>query len=98
MRNAGTAKKPDPKRKPVRGKVTGTVKFYNVQKKYGFITRSDTKKEVFVHQTGISNRNTKWLSGRSLRDGELVSLGLSRKDVSLLGQGDGDVSSLRGQS
>jgi len=70
---SATTQKPNgPPRKQVGGKVTGIVKFYSARKKYGFITRSDTKKDVFVHQTAISNRNAKWLTARSLGDGELV--------------------------
>lgn len=31
----------------------GTVKFYNSEKGFGFITDEDSKKDIFVHRTGI---------------------------------------------
>lgn len=31
----------------------GTVKFFNTQKGFGFISQDDTKAEVFVHSTGL---------------------------------------------
>jgi len=32
---------------------TGTVKFFNEAKGYGFIVQDDNNQEVFVHQTGL---------------------------------------------
>ncbi len=32
---------------------TGTVKFFNEKKGYGFIIDEKTEKEVFVHHTGL---------------------------------------------
>ena len=53
-------------------KATGTCKWWNTQKGYGFITPSDGSSEVFVHQTAIQSDGF-----RSLAEGKIV--------VSLLG-------------
>lgn len=34
-------------------KKEGTVKFFNNQKGFGFISQTDTKTDVFVHSTGL---------------------------------------------
>lgn len=34
----------------------GTVKFYNESKGYGFITDDDSKKDYFVHSTGLRDK------------------------------------------
>lgn len=44
---------------------TGTVKFYNESKGYGFITDDETGKDIFVHATGIKVE--------SLNEGDKVS-------------------------
>ncbi len=44
--------------------MTGTVKFYNRAKGYGFITNDNTGKDIFVHATA--------LNGVELNDGDKV--------------------------
>jgi cold shock protein len=44
--------------------MTGTVKFFNVAKGYGFITNDVTGQDIFVHATS--------LDGGSLIDGDKV--------------------------
>merc|ERR1719316_756560 len=46
---------------------TGTVKFFNADKGYGFVTSADDQEDFFVHFSGISGDGF-----RSLGDGEQV--------------------------
>ncbi|MBA3972342.1 MAG: cold shock domain-containing protein [Bacteroidetes bacterium] len=43
---------------------TGTVKFFNVSKGFGFITVDETNQELFVHVTGLVDQ---------IRDGDKVT-------------------------
>ena len=47
---------------------TGTVKFYNTQKGFGFIQPDDGGKDVFVHATALERAGL-----RGLREGQKVS-------------------------
>jgi CspA family cold shock protein len=47
--------------------VRGTVKWFNDSKGYGFITREDGEKDVFVHHTAIVGEGF-----RSLAEGDKV--------------------------
>jgi CspA family cold shock protein len=47
---------------------TGTVKFYNISKGFGFIQPDDGSKDVFVHATAIERAGM-----RELREGQKVS-------------------------
>ena len=38
---------------------SGTVKFYNKEKGYGFIFDQDSNEEVFVHATGLIDKGIK---------------------------------------
>lgn len=47
---------------------TGTVKFFNTQKGYGFIQPDDGSKDVFVHITAVERAGLK-----SLNEGQRIS-------------------------
>jgi cold shock protein len=48
--------------------ITGTVKFYNEQKGYGFIQPDSGGKDVFVHVTAVERSGL-----RGLQEGQKVS-------------------------
>ncbi len=61
----------------------GTVKFFNESKGYGFITNDDTKRDIFVHVTG--------LNGETIQEGDRVEYeetegnkGLNATDVRVI--------------
>jgi cold shock protein len=56
--------------------ITGTVKNWQFEKKFGFITRDDGKGDVFVHYSGIVD-NGKY---RELKAGEKVQFDLAKGD------------------
>ena len=47
--------------------VTGTVKWFNDSKGFGFLTRDDGEKDVFVHHSAIQGQGF-----RSLAEGQRV--------------------------
>ena len=53
---------------------TGTVKFFNDEKGYGFITPKDGSKDVFVHKNNILSQ---------IREGDQVSYDVERGDRGL---------------
>ena len=50
----------------------GTVKWFNAQKGYGFITNESTGEDVFVHFSGIAGEGYK-----SLEEGQNVTLDIT---------------------
>ena len=50
------------------GQMTGTVKFFNQEKGYGFITPDDGAKDIFVHISAVQSSG---LNG--LADGQKIS-------------------------
>jgi CspA family cold shock protein len=48
---------------------TGTVKFFNESKGFGFIVDNSTKEEIFVHVTGLID---------NIREGDVVTYNTER--------------------
>ena len=61
---------------------TGTVKFYNEQKGYGFIQPDNGGKDVFVHATALERAGM-----RSLAEGQKVSFDTA-EDAARQGRGN----------
>ena len=55
--------------------LTGKVKWFNGEKGYGFITRDDGDKDVFVHFSAITGSGFK-----SLKEGDLVEFEVVQGD------------------
>jgi CspA family cold shock protein len=53
--------------------ITGTVKWFNADKGYGFITRDDGEKDVFVHHSAIQSDGF-----RTLDEGQRVEFGIEQ--------------------
>ena len=53
----------------------GTVKWFNEQKGFGFITNESTGEDVFVHFSGIASNGF-----RTLAEGQAVSFEITRGD------------------
>ena len=54
---------------------TGTVKWFNESKGYGFITPSDKSKDVFVHYSAIKSDGF-----RTLAEGQQVTFDIEQGD------------------
>ncbi|HEX8684301.1 MAG TPA: cold-shock protein [Ardenticatenaceae bacterium] len=52
-------------------RITGTVKFFNNEKGFGFISPEDGSKDVFVHHTAIQSNGF-----RSLNEGDRVEFSI----------------------
>ena len=52
---------------------TGTVKFFNSEKGFGFITRASGEKDVFVHYSNVVGEGYK-----SLEEGQQVEFDLAQ--------------------
>jgi len=60
---------------------TGTVKWFNVEKGYGFITPNDAPHDVFVHHTGIEQTGF-----RRLDEGQRVEFSVAESERGLIAQ------------
>jgi cold shock CspA family protein len=60
-------------------RLTGTVKWFNAVKGFGFITRDDNGEDVFCHHTAINAEGF-----RSLGDGEIVEFEVKEGDKGMM--------------
>ncbi|OAF70282.1 Cold shock-like protein CspC [Intoshia linei] len=51
--------------------ISGTVKWFNVKRGYGFVKRNDVNQDIFIHQTSIKKNNPKKYL-KSVDDGEII--------------------------
>jgi CspA family cold shock protein len=56
---------------------TGTVKWFNEQKGFGFVTRDSGGKDVFVHHSALES------NGWMLEEGDRVEYGVAEGDKGL---------------
>ena len=55
---------------------TGTVKWFDSQKGFGFITNEQSGKDIFVHFSGIASNGFK-----ALEEGQQVSLDVYKRQI-----------------
>jgi len=60
----------------VSDRVTGNIKWFDHQKRYGFIRRDDGKPDVFVHMNDFRDR----MDAYWLRRGDTVEFGVDTAD------------------
>lgn len=57
---------------------TGTVKWFDAKKGFGFIARQDGKPDVFVHYSAIRGK-----SYRTLNEGQVVEFSITQNEKGL---------------
>ena len=69
---------------------TGTVKWFNDQKGFGFIQRDDGGKDVFVHHTAINAAGSRTLSEGQIVEFEVIedAKGPKAQNVTLIPQAE----------
>jgi len=56
-------------------RITGTVKWFDTKKGFGFITRDDNQEDIFVHYSAISGEGFK-----NLEEGDKVEFEVVQED------------------